>query len=316
MENTDQKFRFVGKKGEFFGIEILNIVFTFITLGLYYPWAKANRLKYIYGNTEFAGSSFAFLGTGKEMFKGFIKAVLIIGALYAVYIAGIFSQEPSLILAGALIMLLGVIFLVPVAIHGGLKYRLSRTTWRTVHMGYRGKLSDLMKIYVKGILLSIVTLGIYSFWFEVELRKYILKNVRLGNLEMEFKGDGSTYFGTFFLGYILSTVTLGIYSFWWMRDLYRFFWDNTYVIQDGREIKMEFTGTAGGFFKTLIGNFLIVVFTFGLGTPIAIIRMLSFVIENTGIRGTLNLDAIEQTEEQYKDATGEDLADMLEIDAF
>ncbi|OYY07964.1 MAG: hypothetical protein B7Y66_11820 [Sphingobacteriia bacterium 35-36-14] len=50
----------------------MNMILTTITLGLYYPWAKARTLHYFYGNTVFNEQPFIFTGTGSQMFKGFI----------------------------------------------------------------------------------------------------------------------------------------------------------------------------------------------------------------------------------------------------
>ena len=73
---SNHKFRFNGEGGTYFGIVFINWVFTVLSLGLYYPWAKAKKLHYLYGETELADSRFSFTGTGAEMFKGFIKAVI------------------------------------------------------------------------------------------------------------------------------------------------------------------------------------------------------------------------------------------------
>jgi len=69
-----------------FKIYIVNVLLSVITLGVYYPWAKAKLLAYHYSETELENSRFAFLGTGKEIFKGFVKALLI----FAVWYGGLF----------------------------------------------------------------------------------------------------------------------------------------------------------------------------------------------------------------------------------
>ena len=84
--NSDN-FTYHGDGTELFKIYIVNWLLTILTLGLYYPWAKASILKYNYQHTEFDGSNFTFHGTGKEMFRGFIKVVAVIGILYGALIA-------------------------------------------------------------------------------------------------------------------------------------------------------------------------------------------------------------------------------------
>nr|WP_290933665.1 DUF898 family protein [Haliscomenobacter sp.] len=84
LDDQNRQLSFWGEGSKLFGIFIVNMLLTLLTLGLYYPWARAATLKYLYQETEFEGSRFTFHGTGKEMFVGFIKAVGIILALYLV----------------------------------------------------------------------------------------------------------------------------------------------------------------------------------------------------------------------------------------
>jgi uncharacterized membrane protein YjgN (DUF898 family) len=60
-------------------------------------------------------------------------------------------------------------------------------------------------------------------------------------------------------------------------------------------------------------NYFLVVFTLGIGTPWAIIRQMRMVLNNVELEGIFDPDNVEQTEENYNDATGEDMLDMLDI---
>ena len=71
------KLDFHGDGSTYFGILIINWLLTAVTFGFYYPWAKAKKLQYLYNETTLNNSSFQFHGTGKEMFKGFLKALFI-----------------------------------------------------------------------------------------------------------------------------------------------------------------------------------------------------------------------------------------------
>ncbi|HZG01773.1 MAG TPA: DUF898 family protein, partial [Chitinophagales bacterium] len=68
---VSRRVTFHGRGGDLFGIYVVNWLFTVLTLGIYYPWAKAAVLRYLYQETEFDNSRFSFHGTGKEMFIGF-----------------------------------------------------------------------------------------------------------------------------------------------------------------------------------------------------------------------------------------------------
>ena len=86
------KLDFHGKGSEFFGIIIVNWLLTVITLGFYYPWAKAKQLKYLYSATSFNNDRFQFSGTGNEMFIGFIKTLLIMIVLGVNIVANEWSE--------------------------------------------------------------------------------------------------------------------------------------------------------------------------------------------------------------------------------
>ena len=56
-------FSFTGKASEYFGIWIVNIILSVITLGIYSAWAKVRNKRYFYGNTKLNGSSFSYLAS-------------------------------------------------------------------------------------------------------------------------------------------------------------------------------------------------------------------------------------------------------------
>jgi uncharacterized membrane protein YjgN (DUF898 family) len=55
-----EAMRFTGTGAEYFGIWIVNLLLTIVTVGIYSSWAKVRRLQYFYRHTELAGSSFDF----------------------------------------------------------------------------------------------------------------------------------------------------------------------------------------------------------------------------------------------------------------
>lgn len=307
---NDHKFSFNGEGGKLFGIVIINLLLTVITVGLYYPWAKAALLQYIYKETELAGTPFTFHGTGKEMFKGFIKAVGIILIIYGILFLFTYLEMPII---GAIIFYVCFIGLLPLIIHGAMRYRMSRTSWRGIHFGYRGDLKVFSKKFFKDIFFSIITFGIYSFWMIINIRKYTIGHVRYGDVKFSYKGDGGTFMGLYIGGYLLTIITFGIYGFWWMKDLFNYYYTNIELHQDNKRIPLKSTITGGGLFSLMIINLLIVIFTFGIGAPWAQVRTLKYLCEHLFVDKEFNPNTVIQTEEEYKDATGEDLGDMFDI---
>ena len=309
MERRNQ-LQFKGEGRTLFGLTIVNTILTLITLGLYYPWAKVKYLQYYYQNFYMSGDHFSFHGTGKEIFKGFIKAILFIVALFVIY--GIFIAIKVPII-GVLIYILGFLLIIPIAMHGTMRYRLAKTSWRSIHFGYRGNITKLIKLYLKGLGLTLVTFGIYSYWFEMKIRSYLFEHIRFGNVKLGFKGNGLDFFLLNLKGGILTLLTLGIYSFWYFAELFRFYYQNTTAEHDGRTYELDCKATAGDIFKLYVVNMLLVVFTLGLGYAWAQVRTMKFMAENIIIPEDLNTDDVVQTESDFDDATGDSMFDFLDF---
>ncbi len=71
-----EQLRFTGSGAEYFGIWIVNLLLTIVTLGIYSAWAKVRRLQYFYRHTEVAGSSFDFHGSPTRILIGRVIALV------------------------------------------------------------------------------------------------------------------------------------------------------------------------------------------------------------------------------------------------
>src|SRR5919107_969742 len=75
---TDYPVRFVGTGSSYFGIWIVNLLLTVVTLGIYSAWAKVRRLQYFYRHTELAQTGFDFHGSPKRILLGRIIAFIML----------------------------------------------------------------------------------------------------------------------------------------------------------------------------------------------------------------------------------------------
>ncbi len=71
-----EKFEFTGAGSEYFGIWIVNILLSIVTLGIYSAWAKVRNKQYFYGNTYMDGSAFEYTAEPTQILKGRIFAVI------------------------------------------------------------------------------------------------------------------------------------------------------------------------------------------------------------------------------------------------
>lgn len=75
--NPFVRAKFTGSASEYFGIWIVNVLLTIVTIGIYSAWAKVRRNRYFYGNTVLLGRAFEYHATGKQIFLG--RAIVFVG---------------------------------------------------------------------------------------------------------------------------------------------------------------------------------------------------------------------------------------------
>lgn len=298
---------------ELLGILILNNILTFITLSIYYPWARVARLRFIYQSAHLNDTPFVFHGTGRELIKGYIKFLGFFIIIFCALIYGTASGNMVLYAVTFIFYFVALMLIIPLAIHGALRYRLSRTSWRGIHFGYRGDRKQLILDFIIGYLGVLFSLGIYSAWWINTLRTYIISNIRFGSLRFGYDGKGGELFVINLKGFFFSILTLGIYYFWYKKNWMNYFADHSYIEQNGNRYYLMGDFDGADFLWLVLGNVLLTLFTFGFGIPWVIIRTVRFVLSNLEIPQEVDFDAIAQTEDDYADATGDDVLDFLDL---
>jgi uncharacterized membrane protein YjgN (DUF898 family) len=76
--HAPEQMHFTGRGAEYFGIWIVNLLLTIVTLGIYSAWAKVRRLQYFYRHTEVAGSGFDFHGSPMKILVGRLIALVML----------------------------------------------------------------------------------------------------------------------------------------------------------------------------------------------------------------------------------------------
>jgi uncharacterized membrane protein YjgN (DUF898 family) len=302
-----RKPEFHGDGGTLFGIYLVNVLLSIITLGIYSFWGKTRLRTYLYGQTEFDGDRFAYHGTGGELLRGWFKALglLLLTALAAGAVMALINQVAGvLVLYGALGLLL-----FPVALVGSRKYRLSRTSWRGIRFSFRGEWPDLLAIYVPGILLTIITLGIYYPVFHVNVRRFLVNESRFGDQAFEFDGNGGDLIGRHVLALLLTPLTLGLYWFWYAAYRQRYYWAHTAFAQ----ARFSSSMTGGQLAGLVLTNVLLLCLTLGLAFPWLKARTIRFQCQCLALEGPEDFAAIRQ-DALAASATGEGLTEILDVD--
>ena len=125
-----EQFTFTGTTREYFGIWIVNVLLTIVTLGVYSAWAKVRRQRYFYGNTWLAGASFDYPAKPVRILIG---RLIVLGVLVAYNLALQFQP-----IVGGLIAL-ALIFAAPWFIMRGLRFSARVTSYRNIRFDFTGK---------------------------------------------------------------------------------------------------------------------------------------------------------------------------------
>lgn len=302
------RFKFHGEGGAFFFVILKNVLLTLVTLGLYMPWAKTERRRFVWSSIEVHGQRLAYTGTGIELFKGYLKVAGVYLIFFAVpWLVG--RADKHLALLAQIVVALVVTLILPFAIWWSRAYLLSRTKWRGVRLRLVGSAKPFAKTFIVGTLLTLVTLGLYSPYFSNRIREQITNATYLGSQAFRYDGRGGELFKIWIKGLLLTLVTLGIYSFWLQANMQRYYIEHTTF--DGARGKFDLTG--GDFFIMTMGQVFGTALSLGIAFPWILCWTLRKVCDGLSFEGHVDFARIEAKAAQGG-AAGEGLADALGVD--
>jgi uncharacterized membrane protein YjgN (DUF898 family)/tetratricopeptide (TPR) repeat protein len=232
---------FNGRGGALFGIWSVNMAFTLLTLGLYFFWGKIRVRRYFWGQAELAGDRFAFHGTGRELLFGWLKAAPALAlVLWGPGLLDLAWENPNAGLYGAGVAfgLLGLLW--PLAEIGASRYRLSRTSWRAVRFSFRGAAWPYMKLWLGGMALWVLTLGLWAPFFDAARRRYMLAHTHFGDARFECDIHGRDLFAFHLVSWVLFLPSAGISYFWYKALAERYYWSRTKLVHNQEESRAEF----------------------------------------------------------------------------
>jgi uncharacterized membrane protein YjgN (DUF898 family) len=314
MNGSIGRLRYHGEGGSLFGLVLVNALLSLITLGIYSFWAKNKVREFHYSHTELDGDRFAYHGTGGELFSGALKAtgvMMVLGILFSIATtaAGGKAAPLSAQLAITGSFYVAIFLLMTVAVNGARRYRLSRSSWRGIRFSFHGPFKAYVALMVRGVLLTILTLGFYTPHFQNQRRAFFVNNARFGSEPFLYDGDGRELFGQYVKALLLTIPTLGLCWNWYGAFRHRYFWNHTTM----RGARFRSAVSGGPLLRLRLTNLLLVLVTVGIGAPWAIVRSHAFWCDNIMLRGTVDWATIEQRA-QTASTAAEGLADSFDID--
>lgn len=330
-----QKFKFYGTASEYFGIWIVNILLTIVTIGLYAPWAKVRRLRYFYGNTEFFKRRFDFTGIPRKILIGRLIAL-------GLYIA--FSVISNYSFKAALIGLVVIYFVVPWLIRATLRFKARNSKFGNSRFYFSGTNKEIYLVFFKSILLTIFTLGLFypvTVWL---FKKYSLDHLYVGQLKFKLRAEWSTFMGAFYYPFLAFIAFLGISVFLlWMiagslvnlgviTTIYIFFgiymigllfiwpliaartfiatWNNVTLSRSTFQTNCNQWRYAW----IIVSNWFMKIITIGFMSPWAAIRLYKYQVESLSLNLKNNPDEMLNRIQEDHSAIAEEISDVFDFD--
>ena len=171
MSNNKTPIVFTGRTSEYFGIWIVNLLLSIITLGIYSAWAKVRRKKYFYNHTLIEGVGFDYHANPIAILKGRVIAFV----LFVLYQA---LAAFSPIAAGILFILFMIAL--PWIVIRGMLFNARNSSHRGLRFDFDGKYGEAALVFIGYTLLAIVTLGLAIPFVAQRSQKFIIDHHKFG----------------------------------------------------------------------------------------------------------------------------------------
>ncbi len=339
---------FSGKGGEFFGIWIVNILLTIVTLGIYSAWAKVRTQQYFFGHTKVDGHAFRYLATPIQILKGRLLAFAVIA---------VFSLLTQLIPVFALVFALAAIFVMPWLLVQGIKFNLRMTAYRNVRFGFHGTYGGAFLNFIVFPIIAVFTFYLLMPYVLKRMDKFVYENVSFGGRKMQVNTIGGTYYEAVFkaffatlgafivfaivlaifagitglaipsgdvsaLGGVMAIVFGAVYILGYVlvialsQAIYRATIRNHVFASSELEGVAKFKSSVDVFDYCILlaSNYLMIAFSLGLAYPVAKVRHAAYLASLTEVSVNSEIDNLTDPLKQESSTFLEEAADLYDID--
>lgn len=204
MEKTRFPVEFHGTASEYFGIWIVNLLLSIVTIGIYSAWAKVRTNKYFYQNTEIGGRRFDYHATGGQILIG--RIIIVLGFIAVQILALV-----PIVLA---VVMVAFLFLFPWLLVRSLRFNARVTSWSNVRFNFHGKTGGAFLVYLLYPFLVIFTLFLAWPFADRARRNFAISHHSLGKSRFTLDAGIGPFYAAFFafLGIILIVLALSLAS--------------------------------------------------------------------------------------------------------
>jgi len=341
---TTQKmpFEFTGNGGEYFRIWIVNVLLTIITLGIYSAWAKVRTKRYFYRNTKVGGSPFEYHARPIQILKG---RLLIFGG----YVIFVVTTQFQPVIGSIIAAIIGLA--APWLIVRSHVFTARNSSWRNIRFDFNEhSLKDAIRTFLIVPMLIPFTLGMIIPYLSYRGWRFSVTNSRVGRQPFSFQSVRvGTYYRAFFvMAFLLVVIVLAFFGLiagsnllfrvqdidprgginldWTPLFLILFLY---LIVVPGYRVmtrNISLNGTTLGdhtFESTLkvwpviwiyISNAVAIVFSIGLLTPWARVRVSRYLANHLVLNATDDLESFVQVEQRKTNVFGEEATDFMDID--
>jgi uncharacterized membrane protein YjgN (DUF898 family) len=334
----------------FLGISLKNGLLNLVTLTLYRFWGKTEVRRRVWSHITLNGEAFEYTGRGKELFLGFLLALVTLGVPYlAVLLATQFVNPLFAVLL--LPMYLAIFVLIGAAIFLTFRYMASRTTWRGIRFRMRGSPADFGWAYLGYSFLSGLTLGWFAPAMSLKIAERLWGGLTYGDQKLSWaRSYDENLYGRFAIAWIVGIVgyialiaamvpqmaelsrtgqemgpsfILRLYGLALIYAVILMLATAPYhaallrtiaksVRMSGASFKLD--ARTGPMLGLTITNMLILIFSLGFLQPVVMARTARFLVSRLSSTGEAPLSEAHQTSQGPK--TGEGLADAFDVSPF
>ena len=326
-----QQIGFSGNAREYFGIWIVNIILSLITLGIYSAWAKVRRETYFKNNTKIADIGFGYHATGGQILKGRLIAVVV---LFVIGVAqnALISIEPD----SAPLLSMFLVFLVPWALNSSMRFASRMTSYRNIRFNWHGTYWKTFWFLVIAPIFGLLTLGLLTPLISKSYYSYFARSHSYGRSRFSCTPNARQYYFAYLVGgilptiiilvfYILVSVSLGYVGIWPLLisiALFAFIFSMAFIYRIlCRNLMMKSLNLANiasfdssispiKFIWIYLSNFVVVIVSIGLLMPWTKIRMYNYLADATQIKVGEGLEKVVDEANTSRSSFGEEFAEF------
>lgn len=165
-------FEFKGNAKEWFGIWIVNLLLSIVTIGIYSAWAKVRTKKYFYNNTYVEGRNFDYHATGKQ---------ILIGRLIVIAALVVFQIITVVLPILGLLLIIGLLFAYPWLIVKSMQFNARMSSFSNVRFGFVGTVGQaFMTFLIYPLLMALTLWTTFPIW-DRAVKRFSIDNHKLGN---------------------------------------------------------------------------------------------------------------------------------------